>query len=173
YLYLIVLCVIVIYPLLITLTSAFKTGNRMSFQLSFDAEWTLNNFKRLFTETLYGQWYKNTLIVALVTMVIQVAAITLAGYSYSRYRFIGRRQSLQFFLLIQMVPTTAALTAFYVMAILIGGLDKHWFLILIYIGGGIPMNTWLMKGYFDTIPIELDESARSEERRVGTETKEG
>ncbi|MER1955679.1 MAG: ABC transporter permease subunit, partial [Desemzia incerta] len=54
----------------------------------------------------------------------------------------------------------AALTAFYVMALLVGGLDQHWFLILVYIGGGIPMNTWLMKGYFDTVPIDLDESAR-------------
>lgn len=160
YMYLFLLCAIVLYPLLISLTSAFKTGNSIAFKLDFTANWTLNNFKRLFTETLYGRWYRNTLIVAVVTMVTQVTAITLAGYAYSRYRFIGRNQSLKFFLLIQMVPTTAALTAFYVIAILIKGLDKHWFLILIYIGGGIPMNTWLMKGYFDTIPKELDESAK-------------
>jgi len=160
YAYLLILSAIVLYPLLISLTSAFKTGNMIAFKLSFTGSWTLDNFRRLFTETLYGRWYKNTLVVAVVTMVVQVAAITLAGYAYSRYRFVGRKQSLKFFLLIQMVPTTAALTAFYVMAILIGGLDKHWFLITIYIGGGIPMNTWLMKGYFDTIPIELDESAK-------------
>ena len=59
-----------------------------------------------------------------------------------------------------MVPTMAALTAFYVMALLLNALDQPWFLTLIYIGGGIPMNTWLMKGYFDTVPIDLDESAK-------------
>jgi len=160
YFYLIVLSVVVIYPLLITLTSAFQSGNIMAFDLNFEGPWTLNNFQRLFTETLYGNWYVSTLIVATVTMVIQVAAITLAGYAYSRYRFVGRKQSLKFFLIVQMVPTIAALTAFYVMGLLIGGLDQHWFLTFIYIGGGIPMNTWLMKGYFDTVPIELDESAR-------------
>lgn len=160
YLYLLFLSTIIIYPLLITATSAFRSGNIIAFDLKFTGPWTLDNFRRLFQETLYPQWYLNTLKVATITMVVQVTAITLAGYAYSRYRFIGRKQSLKFFLIIQMVPTTAALTAFYVMALLLGGLDKHWFLIFVYIGGGIPMNTWLMKGYFDTIPIELDESAK-------------
>lgn len=160
YTYLIALSIVIIYPLLITATSAFRAGNIMAFDLKLTGPWTLNNFRRLFQETLYPQWYMNTLKVAITTMVIQVTAITLAGFAYSRYRFIGRKQSLKFFLIVQMVPTTAALTAFYVMALLLGGLDKHWFLIFVYIGGGIPMNTWLMKGYFDTIPIELDESAR-------------
>ena len=160
YLYLLFLSTIIIYPLLITATSAFRSGKIIAFDLKFTGPWTLDNFRRLFQETLYPQWYLNTLKVATITMVVQVTAITLAGYAYSRYRFIGRKQSLKFFLIIQMVPTTAALTAFYVMALLLGGLDKHWFLIFVYIGGGIPMNTWLMKGYFDTIPIELDESAK-------------
>lgn len=160
YFYLILLSVIVIYPLLITASSAFKSGNVTAFSLDFNANWTLDNFRRLFTETLYGGWYLNTLFVALSTMAIQVAIITLAGYTYSRYRFTGRKQSLVTFLVIQMVPTTAALTAFFVMALLLQALDQHWFLAFIYIGGGIPMNTWLMKGYFDTVPIDLDESAK-------------
>lgn len=160
YAYLLLLSVIIIYPLLITITSAFRTGNLMAFDLSFNTSLTFNNFRRLFAETLYGQWYLNTLKVALTAMVIQVTIITLAGYAYSRYRFAGRKSSLKFFIVVQMVPTTAALTAFYVMALLVGGLDTHWFLIFLYVGGSIPMNTWLMKGYFDTVPIDLDESAR-------------
>lgn len=160
YFYLLILSVIIIYPLLITITSAFKSGNLIAFDLSFDADFTLNNFKRLFNETLYGTWYLNTLFVATVAMLIQVTIITLAGFAYSRYRFIGRKSSLKFFIVVQMVPTIAALTAFYVMALLVGGLDTHGFLIFIYVGGAIPMNTWLMKGYFDTVPIDLDESAR-------------
>lgn len=160
YAFLIAISIIVIYPLLITVTSAFKAGNLLAFRLDFSSEWTLNNFRRLFNETLYLTWYKNTLIIAISVMIIQVTIVTLAGYTYSRYRFTGRKQSLMFFLIIQMVPTMAALTAFYVMALLSKGLDQFWFLTLIYIGGGIPMNTWLMKGYFDTVPIDLDESAK-------------
>lgn len=160
YAFMIALSIIIIYPLLITASSAFKSGNITAFSLDFHADWTLNNFKRLFGETLYGTWYKNTLLVAVSTMVVQVALITLAGYAYSRYNFMGRKKSLMFFLVIQMVPTMAALTAFYVMALLLGALDQFWFLSMLYIGGGIPMNTWLMKGYFDTVPKELDESAK-------------
>lgn len=160
YLFMIVLSIIIIYPILITISSAFKSGNIAAFNLDFNSKWTLLNFSRLFNETLYGSWYKNTLIIAISTMIVQVIVITLAGYTYSRYRFVGRKNSLLFFLIIQMVPTMAALTAFYVMALLLGALDQYWFLTLIYIGGGIPMNTWLMKGYFDTVPIDLDESAK-------------
>ncbi|SEL11324.1 maltooligosaccharide ABC transporter membrane protein [Carnobacterium iners] len=160
YAFMIGLSIIIIYPLLITTSSAFKSGNITAFSLDFNADWTLANFQRLFSETLYGTWYMNTLIVATSTMVVQVALITLAGYAYSRYNFMGRKKSLIFFLVIQMVPTMAALTAFYVMALLLGALDQFWFLSMLYIGGGIPMNTWLMKGYFDTVPKELDESAK-------------
>lgn len=160
YVYMIALAIIIIYPLLITASSAFKSGNITAFSLDLNSEWTLANFTRLFQDTLYGTWYKNTLMVAVSTMVIQVALVTIAGYAYSRYNFLGRKKSLMFFLVIQMVPTMAALTAFYVMALLLGALDQFWFLTMLYIGGGIPMNTWLMKGYFDTVPKDLDESAK-------------
>lgn len=160
YLFLTVLTIIILYPILITASSAFKPGNIAAFTLEWSDSWTLNNFTRLFNETLYLDWYKNTLIIAVVTMIMQVTIVTLAGYTYSRYRFKGRKNSLIFFLIIQMVPTMAALTAFYVLAMLLGALDQYWFLTLIYIGGGIPMNTWLMKGYFDTVPRDLDDSAK-------------
>ncbi|MGC9251738.1 sugar ABC transporter permease [Listeria ivanovii] len=160
YLFLTVLTIIILYPILITASSAFKPGNIAAFTLEWSDSWTLNNFTRLFNETLYLDWYKNTLIIAVVTMIMQVTIVTLAGYTYSRYRFKGRKNSLIFFLIIQMVPTMAALTAFYVLAMLLGALDQYWFLTLIYIGGGIPMNTWLMKGYFDTVPRDLDEFAK-------------
>ncbi|AGG65414.1 maltose ABC transporter permease [Streptococcus suis SC070731] len=160
YLYLIVLSVIIIYPLLITIMSAFKSGNVVAFKLDSNINFTLDNFSKLFSETLYGTWYFNTLIIALLTMVIQTSIVVLAGYAYSRYNFIARKQSLVFFLIIQMVPTMAALTAFFVMALMLNALNQSWFLIFLYVGGGIPMNAWLMKGYFDTVPISLDESAK-------------
>lgn len=160
YFYMILLSIIIIYPLLVTASSAFQAGNMTAFKLDLNASYTLDNFRRLFTETLYPTWYKNTLIIAICTMILQVAIVTLAGYAYSRYSFLGRRNSLKFFLIVQMVPTTAALTAFFVMAFLLDALNKNWFLIALYVGGGIPMNTYLMKGYFDTVPYDLDESAK-------------
>lgn len=160
YLYLIVLSVVIIYPLLITITSAFKSGNVVAFKLDGNIHFTLENFNKLFSETLYGTWYLNTLGIALLTMVVQTSIVVLAGYAYSRYNFLARKQSLIFFLIIQMVPTMAALTAFFVMALMLNALNQSWFLIFLYVGGGIPMNAWLMKGYFDTVPISLDESAK-------------
>lgn len=160
--YLLLLSVIILFPILVTISSAFRLGNVISFTLDLSGPLTLNNFSKLFTETLYGRWYMNTLWVAVITMVIQVAIITLTGYAYSRYNFWGRKKSLIFFLVVQMVPTTASLTAFFVMAWLFNALNQYWFLILIYVGGGIPMNAWLMKGYFDTVPYDLDESAKME-----------
>ncbi len=160
YLYLIALSIIIIYPLLITAITAFKSGNLVAFKLDGSTNFTFDNFLGLFNETLYGTWYLNTLIIATVTMIVQTSIVVLAGYAYSRYNFMARKQSLVFFLIIQMVPTMAALTAFFVMALMLNALNKSWFLIFLYIGGGIPMNAWLMKGYFDTVPISLDESAK-------------
>ena len=160
YFYLVALSIIIIYPLLITIMSAFKTGNVLAFKLDTDINFSLENFSKLFTETLYGTWYFNTLIIAILTMIIQTSIVVLAGYAYSRYNFLARKQSLVFFLIIQMVPTMAALTAFVVMALMLNALNQSWFLIFLYVGGGIPMNAWLMKGYFDTVPISLDESAK-------------
>ncbi len=160
YFYMVTLSVVILYPLLITCLTAFKDSEVQAFTLNFTGPWTLNNFSELFSATLYGRWYLNTLVISFFTMVIQVAVVTLAGYTYSRYNFAGKKWSLTFFLVVQMVPTMAALTAFYVLGMLINGLDHSWYLTLIYIGGGIPMNTWLMKGYFDTVPYDFDESAK-------------
>ncbi|MGP6452469.1 sugar ABC transporter permease [Streptococcus dysgalactiae subsp. equisimilis] len=160
YLYLISLAIVILFPILVTVSSAFRPGNTTAFSFHFDGPWTLSNFKTLFQDTLYLRWYWNTLIVAFFTMLIQVTVITLTGYAYSRYNFFGRKKSLIFFLVVQMVPTMAALTAYFVMAWLFNALNQYWFLILIYVGGGIPMNAWLMKGYFDTVPYDLDESAK-------------
>ncbi|WET89350.1 sugar ABC transporter permease [Ligilactobacillus murinus] len=160
YFYMVTLSVVILYPLLITCLTAFKDSEVQAFTLNFTGPWTLNNFSELFSATLYGRWYLNTLVISFFTMVIQVAVVTLAGYTYSRYNFAGKKWSLTFFLVVQMIPTMAALTAFYVLGMLINGLDHYWYLTLIYIGGGIPMNTWLMKGYFDTVPYDFDESAK-------------
>ena len=93
YLYLIGLSIVIIYPLLITIMSAFKTGNVVAFKLDSNVDFSFANFQGLFSETLYGTWYLNTLIIALITMDVQTSIIVLAGYAYSRYNFLARKQS--------------------------------------------------------------------------------
>lgn len=160
YIFLIFLSLIIIYPLSIAVLTAFQKTNTPAFYLDFTRELSLDNFKILFFQEKYFVWFGNTLKIAVTTMIFQVSIVTLAGYAYSRYRFVGRKQTLVFFLVVQMIPSMAALTSFYVLATLLKVIDQWWFLTILYVGGGIPMNVWLMKGYFDTIPRDLDESGR-------------
>ncbi|MBD4757540.1 arabinogalactan oligomer ABC transporter permease GanQ, partial [Xanthomonas citri pv. citri] len=76
-------------------------------------------------------------------------------YAFSRFRFKGRKYALTLFLLLQMIPQFSALIALFVLAQILGMINSHWLLILLYIGGLIPMNTYLMKGYMDSIPMDL------------------
>ena len=92
YLFMIVLSIIIMYPLLVTASSAFQAGNITSFSLDLNATWTLDNFRRLFDETMYGRWYVNTLIVAFSTMIVQVTIVTLAGYAVQSLPFYGTKK---------------------------------------------------------------------------------
>ncbi|WP_110113083.1 sugar ABC transporter permease [Bacillus sp. CGMCC 1.16541] len=153
---------IIIYPILWIIGSSLNPGNSLSNSSMFPQNATLVHYKTLFIGegTQYLQWYWNTLKISVITMVLAVVLVGLMAYSFSRYRFVGRKNGLMLFLILQMVPQFSALIAIYVLAYLSGLLDTHLALILIYVGGLLPMNTWLAKGYFDTIPKELDESAR-------------
>ena len=104
YLYMVVLSIVIIYPLLITVLSAFKSGNVSAFTLDFSGKLSLDNFSKLFSETHYGTWYMNTLVIAIITMIVQTSIVTFAGYAYSRYNFLARKQSLVFFLIIHGSP---------------------------------------------------------------------
>ena len=108
----------------------------------------------------YLTWYKNTLIVATANALFSVIFVGLTSYAFSRYRFVGRKYGLIAFLILQMFPVLMAMVAIYILLNTIGLLDSLFGLTLIYIGGSIPMNAFLVKGYFDTIPKELDESAK-------------
>ncbi len=90
----------------------------------------------------------------------------LAAYAFSRFRFRGRRLGMLMLLLIQMFPQFLAIVAIYLIVLHLGdvfpqiGLNTQLGLIVVYLGGALGLQTWLMKGFFDTIPAELDESAR-------------
>jgi maltose/maltodextrin transport system permease protein len=110
------------------------------------------------------RWFFNSLKVAGITSCLMLLLSTTSAYAISRFRFKGRKLSIMSLLIIQMFPNIMAMVAFYLMLDFIGhylpalGTDTHGGLILVYLGG-TPFNIWLIKGYFDTIPRSLDESA--------------
>src|SRR5699024_9061774 len=157
-----IMAVIIIYPLVWVICATLNIGKIISNLNIIPKNPTWDHYKELFNpeESLYLKWYWNTLKVCIISMVASVITISLMAYSFSRYRFVGRKNGLVTFLILQMIPNFAALIAIFVLANVTGLINTHFGLILIYIGGAIPMNTWLMKGYLDSIPKELDESAR-------------
>ncbi len=161
YLILTVASIINVYPLLWVVGTSLNPGKSITSDI-FPSNPTLIHYFDLFdpSKTDYGMWYLNTIKIAVITMVVSVALITLTGYIFSRYRFVGRKNSLILFLVLQMVPQFVAIIAIYVLLNMLELFDTHLALILLYSGGAIPMNTYLAKGYFDTIPKELDEAAR-------------
>lgn len=162
YLIVLVMFAIILYPVLWIIGSSFNPGNSLSGSSIIPDNATLKHYKDLFNleNSDYLRWYLNTLKICIFTMVLSVVFVSFTAYSFSRYRFIGRKNSLMTFLILQMIPNFAALIAIYVLAVLTHLIDTHLALILVYVGGAIPMNTYLMKGYLDSIPKELDESAR-------------
>jgi arabinogalactan oligomer/maltooligosaccharide transport system permease protein len=163
YLLLIVMVIIIVYPLLWTIGASFNPGNSLVSTSLFPKNPTLDHYKRLFageSSLLYGRWYLNSLKISFFTMILTLASVSFTGYAFSRFRFTGRKNGLMLFLLLQMIPQFSALIAIFVLAQLLGMINSHWLLILIYVGGQIPMNTYLLKGYFDSIPLDLDESAK-------------
>ncbi|MCA0971493.1 sugar ABC transporter permease [Halobacillus litoralis] len=153
---------VILYPILWIVGASFNPGNSLSGSSIIPTDATLAHYKELFDteKSDYLLWYWNTMKICLITMVLSVILVSFTAYSFSRFRFVGRKNGLMTFLILQMIPNFAALIAIYALANLTGLLDTHLALILVYTGGAIPMNTYLMKGYLDTIPKELDESAR-------------
>lgn len=162
YFILLVAAVVVIYPLLWVIGSSLNPGQSLSGSTMFPENPTFKHYLDLFDmeNSNYVLWYINSMKISLITMALAVISVSLTAYAFSRYRFVGRKNGLLTFLVLQMIPNFAALIAIFVLAQRTDLLDTHLGLILIYTGGQIPMNTWLMKGYLDTIPKELDESAR-------------
>ncbi|NOZ72053.1 MAG: sugar ABC transporter permease [Chloroflexi bacterium] len=111
-------------------------------------------------------WMRNSLFVSIVTSVLVVTLTSFAAYAFSRFRFRGRQTLLKTILLAQVFPNILAIVALFLILRQLGqyypivGIDSLGGLILIYLGGAMGFNTWLMKGFFDSIPRDLDESAQ-------------
>jgi arabinogalactan oligomer/maltooligosaccharide transport system permease protein len=157
-----------IFPILWVVSAAFTKDPSISSGAIIPTSPTIENFQTLFDnpDQPYANWYVNTMIVALIAGFFTVLIAAGAAYAFSRFRFKGRKVGLMFLLLVQMFPAFLALTAIYIIMVNIGdvfppiGLDTLPGLILVYLGGAMGVNAWLIKGFFDTIPIEIDESAK-------------
>ena len=168
-----------LFPIAYVASAAFNADQTLSGASLIPRDVTLENFRQLLsgtvqslsegspdTEIQYTRWYANTMIVAASTAVLTVLLGALAAYAFSRFRFKGRRIGLLALLLIQMFPQLLLVVAIYLIVLSTGevfgfvGLNTLTGLIIVYLGGVMGVNVWLMKGFFDTIPAELDESAR-------------
>ncbi|WP_227395781.1 sugar ABC transporter permease [Jeotgalibacillus aurantiacus] len=162
YLFLAFMAVVIGYPLLWTVGMSLNPGTSLYSAQLIPENWSLVHYKWLFTDPSsdYLTWYKNSVIVAIANAFFSVVITSFVAYAFSRYKFTGRKYGLYAFLLLQMFPALMAMVAIYLLLNMVNLLDSLVGLTLIYIGGQIPFNAWLVKGYFDTIPKELDEAAR-------------
>lgn len=151
-----------LYPLFYVVSAAFAKGQSISSLdiIPFNNEFTLEHFKNLFKNTGYIRWFKNTFIVAASTSVLTVIVSSLGAYVLSRFKFPMKKPMMVTMLILQIFPSMLGMIAIYVLLLRINGLDTLWGLVLVYLAGNIPYNTWLVKSYMDTIPRSLDEAAK-------------
>ena len=172
----VVALVFALFPIAYIVSAAFSVDGTLSGASLIPRDLTLDNFRTILGGTInvagadndipYIRWYANTLILATATAIATVLVGALAAYAFSRFRFKGRRLGMLGLLLIQMFPQLLLVVAIYLIMLNTGdvfsflGLNTLTGLIVVYLGGALGVNTWLLKGFFDTIPAELDESAR-------------
>jgi arabinogalactan oligomer/maltooligosaccharide transport system permease protein len=157
-----------LFPIVFIISAALNPSGTMNTAELFPKNISLTNFHALFSDTArpYLTWYKNSMIIAGSGALASVFIGSCAAYAFSRMRFAGRRPGLFALLLLQMFPALLAFVALYVTFVAVGdvlpsfGINTSAGLIVAYLGGAMGANVWLLKGYFDTVPRELDEAAK-------------
>jgi arabinogalactan oligomer/maltooligosaccharide transport system permease protein len=151
-----------VYPALNVLSISLRPGNRLrSTDLSIiPADWTLDSYVALFTEQPFVRWMFNSLLVATLVTVTGVALASMGGYAFSRFRFVGRKATMLAILTTQMFPATMLLLPLYIIIARLHLVDTYVGLMLFYTSTALPFCVWQMKGFYDTIPISLEEAAR-------------
>jgi arabinogalactan oligomer / maltooligosaccharide transport system permease protein len=173
-----VAAVCALFPVWFLLSAAFSRDDSVSGTSFWPQHPTVSNFTRIvqnhvldrsysgYVESHFLRWFANTLLIATITAIGTVVLGALAAYAFSRFRFKGRRMGMLALLLIQMFPQLLLVVSLYLIVLNVGsifhviGLNTYVGLIVVYLGGSLGVNAWLLKGFFDTIPSELDESAR-------------
>jgi ABC-type maltose transport system permease subunit len=164
------LVVFSIFPILWVISASLNPTGSLATQKLIPENPGFDNYNTLITsgQFPFWTWFGNSLKIATITSVLSLAITTAAGYAFSRFRFNGRQTMLKGILLIQVFPALLAIVATFLMISQVGdaipaiGLNTHASLILIYLGGAMGINIWLMKGFLDTIPRDIDESAMVE-----------
>ncbi len=160
------LCLIFsLFPIVWTISASFNPSSGIQGQTLIPDPFTTRHYEEILAQP-YWLWMWNSFKIASVAAVLAGMITLLSAYSFSRYRFSGRSQLLLVILLIQVFPAILAMVALFAILQQIGtyipglGLNTHGGLILIYLGGAMGINVWLMKGFFDSIPREIDESGK-------------
>jgi ABC-type maltose transport system permease subunit len=156
-----------LFPILWIISASLNPSNSLSGQGLVPENASFKNYDRLLNNNVHPflKWMWNSVKLATITSVLSVLVSALSAYSFSRFRFSGRRNMLLIVFLVQVFPNSLTMVATFLLVQEIGnyipslGLNAHGGLILVYLGGAMGINTWLMKGFFDSIPRELDESA--------------
>ncbi|GAB4481692.1 MAG: maltosaccharide ABC transporter permease MalD [Anaerolineae bacterium] len=154
-------------PVLYVISASFNPLNTLSSTTLIPRQASLENFQRLLNDPVnpFLRWMWNSLKVSVIAAVLSTLVSAISAYAFSRFRFRGRRTLLLSVFLVQVFPNSLTMVATFLLLQLIGrhvpsfGLNAHGGLILVYLGGAMGINTWLMKGYFDTVPRDIDESA--------------
>lgn len=158
--------VFALFPVYFVISASLSENGTLSGQSLVPESLTTKQYIRLFDDYPYWSWFRNSLIVSAVVAFGTVALASLAAYAFSRLRFKGRRPGVLALLLIQMFPASLAFVAIYLIADAFDdtypaiGSGTLWAIMLFYLGGALGANAWLIKGFFDTIPRDLDESAQ-------------
>ncbi len=162
YLFLIVFTLISLYPIMNVITISLRPGDKLfSTSLALIPEnATFKNFIELFTNRPFLLWAWNSFIVSAVVTITGVALASTAGYALSRFQFVGKKGSMLGLLTTQMFPATMLLLPMYIMLIKLQLINSYLGIIIIYSATALPFCVWQMKGYYDTIPFSLEESAR-------------
>ncbi|MXZ52045.1 MAG: ABC transporter permease subunit [Acidimicrobiaceae bacterium] len=154
-------------PLAYMLSAALSTRGTLVGSNKLFSTITLEHFRSLFTTPAfpYGRWWVNSMVVGVVTSLGVLLVSTMAAYVFSRRRFRGRRLGLNLLILIQIFPSFLGVVAVFLLMDWIGsifpqvGINSHAGLILVYLGGALGANVYLMYGNMNTVPASLDEAA--------------
>ena len=158
----IVLCFVCLIPILYALSVSFSAGNNLlSANFSFiPHDFTLDNFRQILFEKPFFVWLKNSMLLSVCTMAIALSVSVIGAYAFSRQRFRGRKLILYILLLLNAFPSILSMFAMYRILKPMGLVNSYLGLIIIYTGPMAIFGLWNLKGYFDTIPVEIEEAGK-------------
>lgn len=156
---LVVASLIALFPIVFIVLVSIRGENGWTHPMEMEG-FTLSNYRHVLGDTEFATWFLNSALIAGGTMLVGVFISASAGYAVSRMRFPGMRPLMWSFLLCQMFPVAVLIVPLYNILGKLGLLDSYGGLIITYCSVSVPFCAWMLKGYFDTIPTEIDESGR-------------